>query len=312
MSLANTSLGLTCGLLSAILSALTYFVSGKAVRTNKELGPLGLFSRAHAVMCLIAVGLVACTWSPVLLENFWRWFPVTLLGALFYLGGQFCVLAAQRSVDSSRLIPLLGTKLIFLCLLNAYILRSESYRWPQYTAVLLTFLSAFLLADKTSGRRVSFGSLLWILAAGASYSTSDICIKIQMTHMTAILPGLAQSTVLSVGLSYFFSGLFGGLILFFVPAAAPGKARAIWTDAFLFAVCWLSCILFLYVTFHTIGTVNGGIAQATRGIFAILIGLVLVRKGRTDLEEKVDRRIILHRIVAATMMVASLALFNLL
>ncbi len=309
---ATTSLGLICGLSSAILSAMTYFVSGKAVRTNKELGPLGLFSRAHVAMCLMATALVVCSWSSALPGAFWHWFPITLMGSLFYLGGQFCVIAAQREVDSSRLIPLLGTKLIFLSLLNAFVLRCETYRWPQYAAILLTFLSAFLLAEKASGRRVTFWNLLLILGAAASYSTSDICIKIQMGRMTEIVPNLARCTVLSVGLSYFFSGLFGSLLLPFLPSSPPGGRRAIWTDSVLFAFFWLSCILFLYVTFHTIGTVNGGIAQATRGIFAILFGIVLVRKGRTDLEEKVGRRIILHRILAAVMMVTALALFNLL
>ena len=70
-------------------------------------------------------------------------------------------------------------------------------------------------------------------------------------------------------------------------------------------------MLFLYISFGLIGVVFGSIIQAGRGIFSILLGIVLLRAGVEKNEPDVSGKIWLRRSVMAILMLSAMILYTL-
>jgi drug/metabolite transporter (DMT)-like permease len=301
-----TIIGIMCGLTAAFFMSLAFVFSSRAMRLCPALGSLGLLARAHILMGLLSVVGLCFFWVPGVLSKFYYWFPITWYGVMFYLLGQGCLFMAQRTVDPSRLVPLLGLKLIALALFNALLLRLEAYAWTQLLAIACTILSAFMLNN--AGRKIPFASLLWVLLACCGYSLSDICIKLQVERVGELGTGsLVEQSLLSACLSYTICGIIGTLILPWL-ARQPAKA---WRLATPFALTWMVGIVFLFACFEQIGTVNGNIVQSTRSIWAVLIGVVLARTGQTYLEEKTSWDVFFRRLFAALLLMLAIFLYNL-
>ncbi len=297
--------GVICGLVAALFMALAFFCSSRAIRLHPEMGSLGLLARAHVIMGGIALVALPLFWQEHLWQNLRLWLPITLAGVLYYLFGQACLFLAQRKVDSSRLVPLLGLKLVILAFLNAVVFRSEQYGWLQILAIICTLTSAVML--NRAGRKIPLASFFLVILACTGYSLSDTCIKRQMEVIASLgVEGLALQSLLCTCLSYTLSGIAGLLLL----PVAGWKGRQSWIDAAPFALAWITGIVFLFACFALIGTVNGNIAQSTRGLWAILAGYILAKAGLTYLEEQVSWQIILRRVIAAILMVLAILLFN--
>lgn len=70
-------------------------------------------------------------------------------------------------------------------------------------------------------------------------------------------------------------------------------------------------IVFLFACFEQIGTVNGNIVQSTRGIWAIVLGVLLARCGHTYLEEKTSWPVVMRRLFATLLLMLAIVLYNL-
>jgi len=300
-----TITGILCGLVSAFFMALAFVFSGRAVRKCPALSSLGLLARAHVIMGVISLVGLYFFWVPEVLSEFKYWFPITWYGVVFYLAGQACLFMAQRTVDPSRLVPLLGLKLVVLALINGLLLNIETYGWMQLLAIACTIFSAFLLNN--AGRKIPLSSLTWVLLACCGYSLSDICIKLQTGRIGEFgMESLVEQSLLSACLSYTICGIVGALILPFLKRH-PAK---VWKMAAPFSLAWLIGIVFLFACFEQIGTVNGNIVQSTRGIWAVILGVILSRSGQTYLEEKTSWNIVFRRFVAALLLLLSIFLYN--
>lgn len=301
-----TLIGILCGLAAGLFMALAFISSSRALRLCRGLSSLGLLARGHILMgCLSLFGLLFF-WQGAIIDAFRSWLLVTIYGVLLYLSGQACLFMAQRKVDSSRVVPLLGLKLVVLALANAFLFRTESYGYMQIIAIACTILSAFILNN--AGRRIPLASLLWVVAACCGYSFSDICIKQQMDLMgqASASDSLLQLSMFSSSISYALCGLIGLLIL---PFLEHQKAQ-VWKLAAPFALAWMSGIVFLFACFQQIGTVNGNIVQSTRGVWAVLLGVLLAKAGQTYLEEKVPWNIVMRRFMAAVLLMVGIFLYN--
>jgi len=73
---------------------------------------------------------------------------------------------------------------------------------------------------------------------------------------------------------------------------------------------WMIGIVFLFACFEQIGTVNGNIVQSTRGIWAVILGAILARRGQTYLEEKTPWNIFFRRLFAALLLMLAIFLYN--
>ncbi|NLF93251.1 MAG: DMT family transporter [Oligosphaeraceae bacterium] len=298
-------LGVICGLVAALFMALAFFCSSRAIRLHPDMGSLGLLARAHVIMGGLALVALPLFWREQVWQDLRLWLPITLAGVLCYLLGQTCLFLAQRKVDSSRLVPLLGLKLVILAFLNAIVFRSEQYGWLQVLAIICTLSSALMLNN--AGRKIPLPSFFLVILACTGYSLSDTCIKRQMEVVASLgIEGLALQSLLCTSLSYTLSGVLGLLLL----PLTSRQGRQSWIHTAPFALTWITGIVFLFACFALIGTVNGNIAQSTRGLWAILAGYILAKAGLTYLEERVSWQIILRRVAAAILMILAILLFN--
>lgn len=315
--------GLAMGMMAALFLALSYVFSGMSVRRYRSVGTIGLLCRAHLAMgAMSAVGL-CFVWSPVVTKGLHLFFWTMLGSVLFYLVGQAGLFMAQKTIDSSRVVPLLGMKLVLLALCNMYLLpllysgSGERYSLCQWCGIGMTLLSAFLLNQ--AGGRIPLSGLGWILLTCSGYALSDTCIKIMLNDMqaavrevgdTQLMESATRLSLLGAFLSYFMTGIISLFVLKFFPIPAGTSRRGVWGWISPFAFCWLVAMLFLYICFNLIGTVNGNIVQSTRGLIAIIMGWVLSRVGFTELETKITVGVFVRRLIAGVMMVLAIVLFN--
>ncbi|MGN0878625.1 MAG: hypothetical protein ACI4WT_04130 [Oligosphaeraceae bacterium] len=310
-------MGLATGFAAALFLALSYVFSGMSVRRFAGVSPVSLLCRSHLVMGALSLVGLACVWSPAVVTGFgsYAW---PLAGAVgFYLLGQSGLFMAQRAVDASRVVPLLGLKLLVLALVNMHLLpllglaEPERYGAWQWLGMGLTVVSAFLLNQ--AGGRIAWGGLCWIGVTCLGYALSDTCIKRLMDVMQGLLTdgGAVRNALLSAFLCYVLAAVVSAALLPLLRLPRGVRAARVWGWLSPFAVCWLLAMLFLYLCFHELGTVNGNIIQSTRGLLAIMIGWTLSRAGFTELETAISARVLVRRLFAGALMVAAIVLFNL-
>ncbi len=315
-------LGLALGGMASLFLALSYTFSGMSVRRCKDVGTFGLLCRAHVVMGVLSLIGLPFIWTRTLATHFGDYSLIMLLAIVFYLAGQFCLFMAQRTVDASRVVPLLGMKLLVLAVLNILIMphlmgtKPESYGIFQWLGIFLTVGAAFIL--NKAGQRIPWQSLCWVGMTCLGYASSDTCITMLVRRLQAVgeatadpaLAGLAKPSVAAAFITYVICGVAGVVLLPLVKKPEGAHRKTVWGWISPFAFCWLTAMLFLYACFARIGTVNGNIVQSTRGIIAILIGAVLAKLGFTELEEKVGVSVLVRRLIAGVMMFLAIVAFN--
>lgn len=298
-------LGIFCGFTTAILMACSYIASGWAIRRTPELNALTLLACSFIWMGLVCVVGLAFTWRPEILQGFWHRFPPVVASLSCYTLAQILMFAAQRKVDASLLVPLLGLKLPILMFLNIAFLGS-SFTWLQVFAVALTVVAAFLL--NRTGKGLVFSSLCYVLLACVFFSLSDMSLK-QETDL--LINELGFSPTLAAAyctyLNYLTAGIFGAVVIAFNRRIRTRRAML---HSLPYGLLWIVSIIFLNICFAILGTVNGNIIQSTRGIFAILFAPILVACGLTYLEQKVSVGTIARRLLAAGLMVGAIFLYN--
>ena len=315
-------LGLALGGMASLFLALSYTFSGMSVRRCKDVGTFGLLCRAHVVMGVLSLIGLPFVWTRTLATHFGDYSLIMLLAIVFYLAGQFCLFMAQRTVDASRVVPLLGMKLLVLAVLNILIMphlmgtKPERYGLFQWLGIFLTVGAAFIL--NKAGQRIPWQSLCWVGMTCLGYASSDTCMTMLVRRLQAVgeatadpaLAGLAKPSVAAAFITYVICGVAGVVLLPLVKKPEGAHRKTVWGWISPFAFCWLTAMLFLYACFARIGTVNGNIVQSTRGIIAILIGAVLAKLGFTELEEKVGVSVLVRRLIAGVMMFLAIVAFN--
>ncbi len=299
-------LGIVSGFLTAILMACSYLASGWAIRRTSELNALTLLTNAFVWMGLFSAVGLAVTWrSELVSSGFWHRMAPVCGALLFYSVAQIIMFMAQRKVDASLLVPLMGLKLPMLLLLNLTLFH-EHFTWVQVLAVALTVTSAFLL-NRTS-REVTPRALGLVLLACLLFSLSDTCLQREIDLLQA---ELGFSATLAAAhctfLNYLLAGVIGVSVLIFDRRL---RSRRPLLHSLPYAGFWIVSIVFLNLCFAILGTVNGNIIQSTRGIFAILFAPILVACGLTYLEHQVSWGIIARRLAAASLMVLAIFLYN--
>jgi len=232
------------------------------------------------------------------------------LPALFGIVGGFAfaqvmVFFAQKRIDASQLVPLLGLKLPMLAAMSALI-GTEKFNGHKVLAILLTVFASFLL--NKSGKRIPPGGFLLVLGGCFFYCVSDLCIREEVRliqQQTGASPMLASAQ--TTFLSYIIIGILSAAYLGVAKSQRGGRTLAY---ALPFSLAWLAGIILLTVGFATLGTVNGNIIQSTRGIITVIMAPFLIRMGWTWLESKVTLTMLLRRFVAAAFMIIAVLLYN--
>lgn len=295
--IANTMSGIGFGLGTALCQSIFYLFTRHFVsRTGRT--PLLLLLVSHLLMGAISV-LVLLALSPFHLPSLQTMAIPLICGAGFYLAAQFALFSLLRHVESSRVSPMLGSKVVVLALISVVFLH-HTLLLPQWIAVAICSLSAWLLND--AGARLPLRSVALLALTVLGYCLSDMSIKELMNVLTTCGP---TAPLIGTSLVYLLCAL---LVL---PFAFRRELcdRRVWLLALPCAVAWFLAMCSLFACFDRIGVVFGNIAQATRGIVSVGLGWIMAHIGHTHIESHVSRRIFWRRIAGATLMLLAVTLY---
>lgn len=300
-------LGIVAGLAAALASAVSYLVSRhQASRPGGD--GVRLLVCAHVVMASICMPLLWLTGPVPKAAPGWL---LPLAGSTAcYLAGQAALIAALRLAPASRVAPLLGLKIAMLAAIVSC-LPGETLDVRQWAAVTLSVAAAALLQRGGGLPPTAFGL---VIVTCLAFAVADLCIVGLIDGLQAASPGHVGATpqrlragALAMSLTYVACGL-AALPLLTARRMRP-RGAADWRGGGLYAAAWLGSMVALYACFGLLGAVFGNILQSTRGVMAIVIGAALAHHGWHELEERVDRGLLLRRGAAAALMTAAIALY---
>lgn len=300
--------GITLGLLTALGHATAYLAARHftaAVPGRAERSGLTLLALAHVWMAAVAAAALPLLWPDALgFDARWTVPLVGLVGG--FALAQWALLSALRTLDASRVAPLLGFKIAVLAGFAAA--RGEALGASQWAGVGLAVAGALALG--TAGGRIAARPAAQVLAACFCYAVCDVLIlaTIRGAEATAGIDRLARPWVgpaWAVGAVYFSLGVPALLLL----PRFGSRRRADWRDALPYAAIWLAAMVTLYGAFARLGTVLGAILQSSRGLIAIVLGVVLAAAGFEHLERRVAPGVVARRALAAVSMVLAVWLY---
>ena len=292
-------LGILFGLIAALLQSTSYLCLRLFFkRHNNDVVKVLVLS--HIIMGIISIPL-AIHLMPETMPKVSDYIYSLLGTAGFYLLGQLFLFAAIVRSEPSRVSPFLGMKIFILAVISVVFFQ-QSFGLAKWLAVILSTSSIFLLYN--SGKKLDLKCLCLIVLACFSYCLSDLGIKALVDDFRFL--GLLRGACLSTALCYSLCGVFGVLVLFFV----PGKlTRDTWLYSLPFAFSWLIAMIFMFSCIGLVGVVFANILQSTRGIMSVALGFLIAHAGFVALEPKITKKILMQRILAAILMTISIAMF---
>ncbi len=291
--------GIFCGLSAALLMSVSYIFSKRFILRNGS--PFFLTLYAQSLQGGFGIILLCCIWNRFSLPHT-PYSLMLVLGAGFcHIFGNFCFFRTLKELEASRLSSLLGLKIAMLGLI-CMIFFGKEIRLLQWGAVLLATIAA--VGMNFTGGRITLKAAFWLFMTLLGYSLGDLAGTYLFDAIQAesrLLQSLA-----SVGTSSLVSALM--LAPMFCLKKYP-KKLSLALDAAPYAVCWFTSLLFLFDCFSKLGVVYGSILQAMRGIFSVLLGLLLIKLGFTGYEPKVGVRAWIRRFLMALLMFSALVLY---
>ncbi len=295
--LSSTLPGIGFGLGAALCQSIFYLFTRRFVsHTGKT--PLLLLVVSHVQMGLISLILLLVL-RPRHLPPLATYAGPLASTACFYLVGQFGLFSVLRHVESSRVSPLLGSKIVVLALLSTMFLRLE-LRPLQWVAVVICSVATWLLNE--AGERVPPRYLAILALTVLGYCLSDMNIGVLMKQLALCGP---STPLVGTALTYLVCGTL------MLPLAFRREARdpRVWLLALPCAGVWFLAMCSLFACFGLIGVVFGNIVQALRGILSVGLGWLMAHIGHTHIESHVSRRVFWRRIAGAVLMLLSVALY---
>jgi drug/metabolite transporter (DMT)-like permease len=299
---ATVGVGIAAGLASGALNAVAFLISRHHATTSPG-GGQRLLVMAHVVMGAVCLPLVWLLWPPDGVGVADCLPP--LAGSIgCYLASQAALLASLKRADASRVVPLLGLKIVMLALLVTFLLRTPLDA-RQWFAVGASVVAAAVL----QGRRdpVPAAVIALMLAACLGFAAADLLIVRLIDAVHAAAPGRSRlwASGLALAATYASCGL---LALPFVAITGPRRAGEWWAATWYGAV-WLGGMAALYACFGLLGPVFGNVLQSSRGVLAVVFGAALAHRGWHELEQRVDRATLVRRVAAALLMTAAIAVY---
>ncbi len=292
-------LGVIFGFLAAFFQSLSYvFMRVFTSRHRNDI--VKLLALSHIMMGLISIVLVPILWAEEM-PPLSQYVAVLFSTAIFYILGQFFLFAAILKSEPSRVSPLLGLKILMLAVIS-FVFFDENFSAAKWLAVVLSSVAVFMLSN--SGKKLEWKCLGLVLLACLCFSLSDLSIKGLVENFEYL--GIFRAASLGTGLCYILCGIFGLIILLFT---FKGTTKETWIYAVPFSLSWFIAMIFLFSCFGIIGVVFGNILQSTRGIISILMGFMIARAGYEALDERISRKLLIQRVLAALLMTGSVVLF---
>lgn len=290
--------GIIFGLGAASLQSLSYLLSRTFFARHGH-SPRLLLVISHTLMGVMALLIIPWVYPVAMVWN--RDVVLGVAGAGgYYLVGQQALFIALRHIDASRLAPMLGAKIIFLALVSV-LWGGALLSARQWMAVILAAGGVYVLNE--AGGRPPWRGVLAVGVAIVGYSLSDLSI-VRLVAGTGL--DNFHGSLFGAALTYIMCGLAMAPLLGLEPAAAR---LATWRSALLYSTCWFAAMVLLFACFAEIGAVFGNIVQSARGLISIMLGVLIARLGRTDIERRIGPATLAKRVAGALAMTSAIALY---
>jgi len=297
----TTLLGIILGLTTACSLCFAYVYSRLFVIRHQN-ASWQLLLVSHVYMGVASVLALPLIWPDDL--PLMRQYILPLFGtAGFYVAAQGGLFILMRMTNPSRVVPLLGTKILILAALAAPVF-GRTVTPMQWLAVGACFGAVLVL--NFSGGSLPPKALLLLLLTCTGYALSDLNID-RLVRALAPLSTL-HAAAWGVLASYILLGIAASTIML---ATRSRTLFVDWQLSLPFAALWLFGMLTLFICIGLVGPLFAIILQSTRGLMSVVLGAILAHRGWLTVEPHVTRRIFLQRMAAAALMVAAVALYAL-
>ncbi len=289
-------------LAAALLCSFCYIFSARFLLHHNS--PIRMLILAQTLMMVMSLPALPFLFPFAEIQHGWRLAGLIAIWVMVFFIGQGCFFRAQGVFEASRLASLLGLKIIVLAVIYICFEHKALGLW-QWVAVFLA-ASAGMLFNWSGSSKASPLGWLFLGITLICYSTADI----SETHLVLATQetghGLMKSAFGATFLLYAVLGLVSLPIFFWMK---PTKAQII--DAFPYALFWLASQILLLAGFAIVKPVFGNVILALRGVFSVLMGLLLARLGMGALDTKdIPPRKWIQRGVAALLMIVAIALYS--
>lgn len=295
-------LGLISGVFSALSQSVSYLFSARYLQRHRSAEWLLLYSQAlMGACCLPALFFLWPGASP------WRLLAwLAPLWVLLYFGGQGFFFLGQRLLESSKLVSLLGLKIPVLAL---FAITFQSAHLPPmaWGAVALTVGGAVLF-NWTGGRRLTLKALGAALGTVVLYCGCDLL----ETHLVRFSLGEGSGPWAVLRASLFALCMLYtvlGAVCWGILMRQGFHGRLLWACA-PFCGFWYASQVLLFMCFGAVGPVYGNVLNSLRGVFSVILGLLLSRTGWIRSEVRVPAAMWVRRGVAALLIVLGIALYS--
>lgn len=288
--------GIAIGLVSAVLQSTAYIFSRRFVMRHKS--PFKLMIYSNLLQALFSLTIIAVLMPAV--DFHWSLPVAAWLVAFVIFGslGSFAFFRALRDIEASRLSSLMGLKLAVLTPLNILYVNTLPGIW-QIVAIMLSIIAA--VGMNFAGGALKLRGLCFLCITLFSYSITDIG--------AAELPRLVgvgrYSAFLATSLAYLACGAVTSLTW----CKMKFEKECLLT-ALPYAVFWFSAMILLFMSFNLIGVLYGTIIQATRGLFSVILGWLLLKLGFERLEPPVSAGAWIRRLIMALLMIGAIVIYN--
>lgn len=295
--------GIFFGASAALLQSFSYLFSRRFLAHVRPSGRL-LFGISHIQMGLLSLCVLPFfidrappSWGPLALP--------LLATSGFYLGAQWLLFQALKTVESSQIAPLLGFKIPILAIASL-ILLGKGTPPLGWLAVIACAGAGFLISPPGRIRDLRLIGLALLICLG--YAGSDFSIPFLVRELG---PVSHAPVVVAVALCYLFCGLIALILLL---AGALGPANALWDarihrGALPYSLTWILAMACLFACFTLIGVVFGNMIQSTRALLSVLLGLAVTRLGFLKIENMASRAVFFSRLGGAALMTGAIALY---
>ncbi len=290
--------GILFGLGAAVFHSLCFLSTRVFVSEGRS--AIRLLALGHIAMGLISLMVLPFIWPEDMPSL------ISLAGVLAqmvfaYMAGQCAIFIALRKSDASRVSPLLAIKIPVLAII-AIIFLNEPQSLLQWFGVATCVLAAYILS--CTGGKLPWKSLVAIIFSAVCYAISDTnifkCVKSMEEYLSK-----PHAIAFAMALTYVLCGIVGVALL---PLSGKKPLKDL-PRAIPFAISWLLAMVCLFSCFSIVGTVYGGILQSMRGIFSILLGVLLSHMGIVHLETRNSRDVVLKRLAATVLTCAAIGIY---
>lgn len=292
-------LGIVTGLLAALFQSGSYVFSRQFLAKHNSSWLLIVYSQ----LAMGILGGITMLFVPFgeLFRDPGRMLLTMGFWIVMMIVGQYAFFRTLREIEASRLASLLGMKILILAAISLVFLGGR-ISGLQTLAIFISAAAAMAM-NWSGGGKFTLKGCLWLFTTLVFYCLADLA---ETRLVLMVRSGsMIRDGIIIGGVSYFALGL--------VTLPALCRCKHSWKllrDAAPFGFAWYYAMTLLFMCFGLLGTVFGNVVQSSRGLFSVLIGLVLAEMGASRIEGKVAKADWIRRGIAALLMMLAIFLYS--